>query len=237
MEKTQHHNLPKTGKHFSDMMPYEKFIRLGAEAMTDAELLAVIIRTGTPEQNAVDLGMQILHTAQTPKRGLVALNHISVKQLMEIKGIGEVKAVKLKCVAELSKRMARETAKESVCFESPGSVARYFMEEMRHEDIEKTVLVSMDAKGQLIDSVVLTTGTVKSSLLSPREVFLHALAVQAVHIMLLHNHPSGNSSPSSQDKEITRRILETGNLLDIPLIDHIIIGDLNYFSFKENGYL
>lgn len=220
-----------------DEMPYEKFLRLGAGALTEAELLAIIIRTGTTEHTPVEIGRQILGLPSVKKDGLNGLHHVTVKELMGIKGIGEVKAVKIKCLAELSMRMAMMTAKKELQFLNPSSVADYYMEKLRHELKERVLLLMLDNRHCLIEEELLSIGTVNTSLLSPREVFVAALKARAVHIMLLHNHPSGDPAPSRPDIQITKEIKQIGKMIDIPLIDHIIIGDNKYMSFKEAGLL
>ena len=227
----------KTEKNGNGEMPYEKFRRLGAASLTEAELLAIIIRTGTPEYTPVEIGRQILELPSVKKDGLNGLHHVTVQELTAIKGIGEVKAVKIKCLAELSMRMAMMTAKKELQFLNPPSVADYYMEKLRHEPREQVLLLLLDNHNCLIEEEILSIGTVTASLLSPREVFIAALKVQAVHIMLLHNHPSGDPTPSLQDMEVTESIKQIGGMIDIPLIDHIIIGDNKYMSFKEAGLL
>ena len=205
--------------------------------MSETELLAVILRTGTKNCSAVSLAEKILSLSKGRERGLNALHHISLSELMEIPGIGEVKAVKIKCIAELSKRMARERAGDELRFELPSTVASYFMEELRHEEKEMILLLSLDSRLHLIEKYVLSVGTVNASLLSPREVFVHALKCKASSVILLHNHPSGDATPSNGDLFVTGKIKETGELVEIPLIDHIIIGDGCYTSFKEKNLL
>lgn len=218
-------------------LPYEKFINRGAGSLTDAELLAVILRTGMKNKTAVDLGNAVLNQIAGEKYGLLGLHYLSLEQLEQIPGIGEVKAVKLKCVAELAVRMAQQNAKEGLCFQKASSVAEYYMESMRHKRTECVLLLLLDMKGRLIKELLLSAGTVNASLLSTREVFLEALRYEAVNLILLHNHPSGECRPSRQDISITEQMKEAGELLDIPVLDHIIIGDHKYFSFKESGYL
>ena len=218
-------------------MPYEKFLRLGAGALTEAELLAIIIRTGVPGHTPVEIGKQILDLPSVKEDGLNGLHHVTLEELTAISGIGEVKAVKIKCLAELSMRMAMMTAKKDLQFLNPPTVADYYMEKLRHELREQVLLVMLDNRNCLIKEELLSIGTVRSSLLSPREVFVTALKSQAVHIMLLHNHPSGDPAPSRMDMEVTEEIRQIGVMIDIPLIDHIIIGDNKYMSFKEAGLL
>lgn len=216
--------------------PYEKFEQYGAEALSDAELLAVIIRTGTRRERCVELAGQVLvHSGNC--QGLMGLYHMSLKELMQIRGIGRVKAIQLLCVAELSKRLHRASFQEGICFNHPQVIADYFMEDLRHQHREQVVLVLLDSKSRLIRSLTLSIGTVNSSMLAPREIFLEAVKSEAVSFILLHNHPSGDPAPSREDILITGRVQEAGSILGIPLVDHIIIGDRRYVSLKESGYL
>ena len=218
------------------MKPYEKFIKHGAASLTDAELLAIIIRTGTRNASALSIAQQILDRFEQ-NRKLNSLHHITMQELMEIDGIGEVKAVKIKCIAELSSRMAKQHAAQTLDFKTPSSIADYYMEQMRHEEVEKVLLLLLDTKLHLMEEYLLSKGTVNASLLSVREVFRHALKAGACKIVLLHNHPSGNCNPSMEDLSVTKKIMEAGKLMEIPLLDHLIVGDGCYLSLKEHGYI
>lgn len=215
-------------------LPYEKFISFGAEALTDSELLAIIIRTGTQEMSARELGEEVLKTVEKYGNGLLGLHHIPLQELMQVKGIGKVKAVKLKVLAELCTRMSQAKAKDQLTFTEPESVANYYMERFRHENVEHILLLLFDSGLHLLEEHLISKGTVNASLLSPREVYISAFRSQATHMMLLHNHPGGNPVPSDNDINITGRISEIGRTIDIFLLDHIIIGDNSYFSFKES---
>ena len=214
--------------------PYEKCLRYGAEYLSDAELLAVIIRSGTAKRNSIDVAQDILNRKG---KSILNLYHLSLKELMGIPGIGKVKAVQLKCLAEINKRMTRATRLKEVRLDSARSVAAYYMEELRHEDREKLILCMFDSQCTLLGEELISIGTVNASLVSPREIFQRALMNQAVYIILLHNHPSGVPMPSMQDKLVTRRVQECGEMLGVHLSDHIIIGDNKYFSFKEENLL
>lgn len=218
-------------------LPYEKFTKYGAEALTERELLAIILRTGTKDRSATELAGEVLSLAKPPREGLLGLYDVTLEELMEIKGIGFVKAVKLKCLTELSMRISKSSAREGLLFNSPDLVAQYFMEALRHKDTECVVVVSLDAKGRMIEEKKLSDGSVRMSLISPRQIFLEALHAKAVNIILVHNHPSGDPTPSRYDKELTQNLYKLGEMMDILLLDHIIIGDNSYFSFKELGYL
>lgn len=218
-------------------MPYERFVCHGAESLTDEELLAIILRTGTKEKNAMELANDILHLQGNLEGKLIGLHYISLEELKRIPGIGEVKAVKIKAISELAIRMSRQTIKEKVSFRHPEEFAGYYMEQMRHDTAECVVLVLLDNKGHLLKDMLISKGTVNASLVSPREVFIQALKAEAASIVLIHNHPSGDASPSKADKLITTQMKECGKLMNIPLIDHIIIGDHTYSSFKELGFI
>ena len=214
-------------------LPYERFQQFGPENLTEAELLAVILRTGTKDTSAVELAEK----AKYPREGLLGLHDVSVEELTQIRGIGIVKAVKLKCIAELSNRMSRARASTGICFTRADMVAEYFMEKLRHKDTECVYLLCLDAKGQLIREKKLSDGCVNMALISPREIFLEALKDKAVNIILVHNHPSGDPTPSRADRELTDNVAGAGEQMDIPLLDHIIIGDNRYTSFKEQKLL
>lgn len=218
-------------------MPYEKFIRFGPEHLTEAELLAIILRTGTRDSSALQLAGQVLSLAKYPREGLLGLYDLTLDDLMGIKGIGMVKAIKLKCLTELSMRISQATARKGLCFTNPGTIAEYFMEYLRHRDTECVILICLDSKGQMLQEKMISNGSVNMSLISPREIFLEALQCKAVNIILLHNHPSGDPTPSKTDRELTRNVSELGAKMDIPLLDHIIIGDNRYISFRELSYL
>ncbi len=219
------------------LRPYEKFMKFGAASLTESELLAVILRTGTREEDVEALAAHILKLADYDRLGLTGLHHVSMERLLQLKGIGKVKAIQIKCVIEFCTRLAKSRASRTLVFNRSGTVAAYYMETLRHRSRECVLLLMLDTKGQLIKELELSKGTVRSSLLSPREVFLEALKAEAVNIILLHNHPSGDPSPSREDMTVTENIAKMGSMLDIPLLDHIIIGDNKYISFKEQGYL
>ena len=222
--KTTMKNLPK------QEMPYEKCWTSGANSLTDAELLSVILRTGSRGEPAIELSRKIL--TQSAESGLLGIYHLSLAELMKMKGIGKVKAIQLKCIAELSRRMAKEQAGTSLSFTEPESVAEYYMEDFRHEEQEKLLLIMLNSKGKLLGEEVISKGTVNATIISPREIFLCALRHHAVSIILLHNHPSGNPEPSEADIRLTDRVKHSGELLGIELLDHIIIGDHQAVSVR-----
>ena len=212
--------------------PYEKCLTYGPEYLTDAELLAVVLRTGSRGVTSVELASELLR--QCPYAdGIPGLFHLSLARLQKIPGIGKVKAVQLKCICEISRRIARETSLRKLDVNSPATVANYYMETLRHEEQEMVFCMMLDGKGRYISDACIFRGTVNASLVSPRELFIPALEQHAVNIILVHNHPSGDPLPSEEDFAITNRLIEAGDLIGIHLLDHVIIGDNNFFSMKE----
>ena len=221
---------------YREERPYEKCEQYGAENLTDAELLAVLLRTGTKGENSLRLAQKILHP-ETDRGGLVNLPQWTVEQLRQVRGIGKVKAIQIRCLAELARRMAKAEALEGLDFSSPNTIARYYMEDMRHRQKEVMKLLLLNTKAKLIGASDISVGTVNATLVSPRELFLEALKKNAVSIILLHNHPSGDTTPSTADLSVTKRILEAGKLLGIRLMDHIIVAGDKYISLKAEGYM
>lgn len=215
--------------------PYDRFLFAGAEALSDAELLAVILRTGRKGADAVTVAREILSMAGT--YGLAGLYHLTLEDLKKIPGVGEVKAIKLKCIAELSNRIVRFTKDKLMTLSTPHEIADYYMERLRHFEKETCLAVFLDGSMHLIKDSVISIGSVNMSLVSVREIFLEALSAKAVYMILLHNHPSGNPKPSRADISITQKLYDASKLMDIPLMDHIVIGDNTFYSFRENGLI
>lgn len=216
--------------------PYEKCEKYGVGSLSDAELLAVIIRTGSKGERVIELANRILNHSKG-KSGLVGLNYLTLEDFMSIRGIGRVKAIQLLCVTELTKRMARERLPENAVLNEPKVIADHYMQELRHLDCEHVVLLLLDTKCHKLKDFIISKGTVNSAVAEPREIFQKAVRYGAVHIVLLHNHPSGDVLPSNADISITKRIFHAGELLGIQLVDHIIIGDNRFFSFREQGLI
>lgn len=217
-----------------DGQPYEKCLENGPESLSDAELLAVILRCGARGKTSLELAREIL-SLPGKEEGLLGLYHCTRQELLQIRGVGEVKAIQLQCIGELSKRMAAAGARKGLCFHDPASIADYYMERLRHEDQEVLLCMMLDTKNQLLGEKEITRGTVNATMISPRELFLAALQFRAVHILLVHNHPSGIPEPSGDDITVTRQIRRAGEMLGITLLDHIIIGDHCYTSMLEQG--
>lgn len=215
--------------------PYERCWEMGPEVLSDAELLAVIIRTGSQDATSLELAQKIL--AMDGGKGLAGLLGSSAAELTAIRGIGRVKAAQLLCAAEISRRLWRQSAKPRVVYEEPAQIADYYMEAMRPLRQEHVFAMFFDTKQNFIRDVLLSKGTVNSAVVSPREVFLEALKAGAVRVVLVHNHPSGDPEPSRADCVLTQQVKEAGEILGIYLVDHVIIGDRTYISLKERGIL
>lgn len=216
--------------------PYEKCLKCGPASLTDAELLAVILRTGTRGTTSIELAREILSRSNV-RPNLLGLHSLTTAQLCEIKGVGTVKAVQIQCITELSRRMAKARAGEGRSFVNARAIADYYMEDFRHLEQEQVMLLMFDTKGMLLAEQIISRGTVSQACVSPREIFLAALQNRAVYVILMHNHPSGDVTPSTEDHMLTKRVWEAGNLLGIALMDHIIIGDMRYLSFREQGII
>lgn len=219
-----------------DEQPYEKCKKMGVESLTDKELMAILLRSGTRECNSLQLAEQ-LYSIHPVYKGIVGLPYLSYEQLIKIKGIGQVKATQILCIVELSKRLSAAKTKERLKLMTPSVIAEHYMDAMRYLTKERLMVLLLDSKNCLMKETILSIGTINTSLISPREVFLEALRCDAVSLILLHNHPSGDPTPSQQDILVTNRILEAGKLLGIQLLDHIILGEHRYISFLEQDLL
>ncbi len=218
--------------------PYEKCIACGPDHLTDTELLAVMLRTGSVGENALALAQRILYDPDMSSvKGVARLTQGYVREWMHLRGIGQVKAVQLVCLAELAKRISRTSYTDRLTLSSPSCVAETYMEGMRHLRQEIIKVVFLDSKTKKMGECDISKGTVNASLISPREIFIQAVHYDAVFILVLHNHPSGDPTPSQADIDLTNRIAYAGQMLGIPLADHIVIGDRCYFSFEEHGLL
>ncbi|MBR0085787.1 MAG: DNA repair protein RadC [Lachnospiraceae bacterium] len=230
MDRISIKNLPLSER------PYERCEAYGPSVLTDAELIAVIIRNGTKDMTGVDLARKLL-TVNPMKPGLSGLGEMDAGELKRIDGIGRVKALQIECIFELSRRIAKEKLTYGLEFDNPSAIAEAYMESMRFLKQEHMMLLMLDAKLRLIKEVLLSKGTVISTPVEPRDVFISVLKNEAVFFILIHNHPSGDPNPSEADIEITQRIKQCADLIGIPLIDHLIIGNSSFVSFKKMGML
>lgn len=230
MKKETMKNLPDKEK------PYEKCIAYGPKSLSDAELLSVILKTGTKDLTVMELSRKLL-TMPNKDYGLCYLHKHNMSTLMSIKGIGKVKAITLLCVLEISLRITQSRLEDKVSFDNPQKISDYFMEELRHLEKEQVIIVLLDSKNRMITKVVSTIGTINSSLFSVREILVEALKNNATGIITLHNHPSGDSTPSKEDVIATKNLKEAAQIVGINVLDHIIIGNKNYYSFKKEDLI
>ena len=212
--------------------PREKLYSHGPEFLSNAELLAIIIRTGHKEDSALDVAQRILNL---DNKGLPFLSNASIEQLTEIKGIGECKAAQILAAIEIGKRVNRWKSDDKVKVTSPMIIANLMMDEMRYLDKEYFNIALLDTKNQVLSIENISIGTLNASIVHPRDVFSIAIKKNANSIILIHNHPSGDPQPSNEDINITHRLSDVGDLVGIKVLDHIIIGDNRYISFKEKN--
>lgn len=219
-----------------NMRPREKLLAQGESNLNEHELLAIILGQGTRDTSALELANQLLRTY----KGLRHLQEASLEELKQAKGIGPAKAASIKAAVEIGRRIAGNTETKFL-IKSPQDVKKYIdqvlLMEMRDYDREHFLVLYLDRKGGVIDKVDVSVGGLHSSIVHPREVFKTAVKRSAASIILAHNHPSGDPSPSREDIDITRRLIDAGRIMGIEIIDHVIIGENTYCSFKEKGLI
>ncbi len=216
-----------------DLRPRERLINEGPESLTTAELLAVLLRTGTSSMNAVDLATLLL----TKSGGLKGLAENSVEELCSVRGIGPAKVALLKAAVELGRRLSAGQTRPRQVIKSPADVHELVRERFRYCDREHFKAVFLNTKHHVITVETVSVGSLNSSIVHPRELFKNSIKRSAAALILAHNHPSGDPTPSAEDIEITRRLVEAGNIIGIQVLDHIIIGDHGYVSLKEQGVM
>ena len=207
--------------------PYEKLEKYGEQALSNAELLAIIIKTGTKDETSVSLAQKILNLEKTKQNNLRFLQEISIGELQSIKGIGKVKALQIKALAELTKRMSKPININKIQIKSSKDIAELLMEEMRYEKREIVKLVILNIKNIILKIIDVSTGGTNFAILEPKNVLIEPIKMQAPKIILVHNHPSGNPMPSREDYETTEKIKICSKIMGIELLDHIVIGDRN----------
>lgn len=210
--------------------PYEKLEMYGANTLSNSELLAIIIKSGTKEETSVGLAQKILNLKKkSSKEDLRFMQDISIEEFMSIKGIGKVKAIQLKAVCELAKRMSRPINSSKIVIRESEDVAKLLMEEMKYEKRELVKVLILNNKNVLLKIIDISLGGTNFAVISPKEVLVDAIKMQAPKIILVHNHPSGDPTPSKGDYIVTDRIYESADVMGIQLLDHVVIGD-NKFS-------
>lgn len=217
--------LPETER------PYEKMELYGEKALSNAELLAIIIKSGTKEESSVTIAQKILNLNPNPKtNNLDFLREITISELTRIKGIGKVKAIQLKAVCELAVRMARPLNYQKIKIKKPEDVVSLLMEEMRLEKQEIVKLIILNNKNEIIKMKNVALGGINSVNMSLKDILAEPIKMQAPKIILVHNHPSGDATPSKADIQMTTKIFEVIQLFNIELLDHIVIGNGNFTS-------
>ncbi|KAB7708616.1 DNA repair protein RadC [Bacillus aerolatus] len=217
----------------SEDRPRERMIASGAASLSNHELLAIILRTGTKSESVLQLANRLLKTFD----GLRLLKEASLEEITSIKGIGEAKAVQIMSALELGRRISQLKFEDRYVIRSPEDGANYVMEEMRFLTQEHFVCLYLNTKNQVLHKQTLFIGSLNASIVHPREVFKEAFRRSAASIICIHNHPSGDPGPSKEDIDVTKRLAECGKILGIELLDHLIIGEKKYVSLKEKGYL
>jgi DNA repair protein RadC len=220
-----------------DQRPREKLLAHGVSALSDPELIAILLRTGLRGANAVEVGRQLLEKYKS----LTGISRCSVKELRKIPGIGQTKALELVAAFGLGQRLAHETLSKQK-LDSPELVSELVGQEMRRLRTESLRVILLDTRYRLLHIEEVSVGSLNESIAHPREIFRPAITYSAYAVIVVHNHPSGDASPSQTDHSLTRRLAEAAELLQIKLLDHIIIGapaegNPGYFSFKEAGVL
>jgi DNA repair protein RadC len=213
--------------------PRERLLKNGPQSLSDAHLLAVILRTGDGGKSAVDLGIEMINSFE----GLAGIENATVGEILKIKGIGSAKAAQVKAAFELGRRLAEEPRRKGPAFLSGKDVFGHYRHRLR--DLKKEVFhcVLLDVKNKVLKELRASEGTLTNSLIHPREAFRDAIRESAASVIFVHNHPSGDPSPSQEDIRITERLVEAGDIVGIKVLDHVIIGEENYSSMMEMGYI
>lgn len=213
--------------------PRERLVKDGPETLSNQELLAIILRTGTKQESVLQLSYRIIQYFE----GLRLLKDASIEELTSLNGVGTAKAVQLIAAMELGRRVSRLQLEERYTIRSPEDGANYVMEDMRFLSQEHFVCLYLNTKNQVLHRQTVFVGSLNASIVHPREVFREAFRRSAASLICFHNHPSGDPTPSREDIEVTKRLAECGKMLGIDMLDHIIIGDQKFVSLKEKGYV
>ncbi|MEO0075481.1 MAG: DNA repair protein RadC [candidate division WOR-3 bacterium] len=219
------HDLPKEER------PRERLKRFGAEALSQQELLAIIIGRGSPNKSVLTIAQDLL----VKFKNIQTISQATVEELSQVEGIGEAKALQIKACFELARRqdLNKDVLLENY-LENSKSVIELIQNQLKDKTKEHFKLIMLNTRNKVINIADISTGTLNASLVHPREVFIEAIKHHSCAVILVHNHPSGEAEPSNDDLKITKRLKEAGNIIGIEVLDHIIIGKDNYFSFKDN---
>jgi DNA repair protein RadC len=216
-----------------DERPRERFVQHGAQSLSNHELIAILLRTGTKDESVLQLSNRLLSHFE----GLRDLKSATLEEITSIKGIGYAKAIQILTAVEIGRRVANLSFNERYVIRSPEDGAKYMMNDMRFLSQEHFVCLYLNTKNQVLHKQTVFIGSLNASIVHPREVYKEALRRSAASIICLHNHPSGDPTPSREDIEVTKRLSECGKIIGIDLLDHLIIGENKFVSLKEKGYL
>lgn len=216
-----------------DERPRERFIQNGPQSLSNHELIAILLRTGTKDESVLQLANRLL----THFEGLRLLKDASLDEITAIKGIGSAKAIQLLAAVEIGRRISNLTYDDRYIIRSPEDGANYVMHDMRFLSQEHFVCLYLNTKNQVMHKQTIFIGSLNASIVHPREVFKEAFRRSAASIICIHNHPSGDPTPSREDIEVTKRLAESGKIIGIDVLDHLIIGENKFVSLKEKGYL
>lgn len=217
----------------SDERPRERLVKYGAEALSNAELLAIILRVGTQEYSAIGLAEHMLGRFN----GIRGIASASVEELSSIKGLGTAKSAQIKAMVELGKRLAATALDSRSAIRNPQDAVDCVMPFLRDEPQENFMAIFLNTKNEILKTRIITTGTLDSSLITPRELFREAMSMNSAAVIVAHNHPSGDPTPSREDIAITKRLCQAGEMVGIEVLDHLIIGDGRSLSLKERGLM
>ena len=222
-------DLPK------EVRPREKLLQCGASALSDIELLAILLRTGTTSKSVLHLAEDVL--AQYKDKGLVAIMHMSPQEIASIHGVGLAKAATVLAAVELGRRLSERAARTTEKVEGPEDVARYVIPSLRFEQKEHFLAMFLDVRNRILALSTISVGSLTSSIAHPREVFREAIRYSAAGVILVHNHPSGDPAPSREDIQLTKQMMKAGEIMGIPVLDHVVVAGDNYLSIKEANCL
>ncbi|MEH6942793.1 DNA repair protein RadC [Bacillus sp. JJ722] len=217
----------------SSERPRERFLREGSHSLSNQELIALLLRTGTKNESVLQLAERLISYFD----GLRLLKDASIEEIMSIKGIGEAKAIQLLAAIEIGRRITNLCYTERYVIRSPEDCANFCMNDMRFLSQEHFVCLYLNTKNQVLHKQTIFIGSLNASIVHPREVFKEAFRRSAASIICIHNHPSGDPTPSQEDIDVTKRLIECGKIIGIDVLDHLIIGEKKYVSLKEKGYL
>jgi len=215
--------------------PREKMLTKGAQALSNSELVAILLRTGTKNDSVLRVAERLLKKYE--ELGVAALSSLGPQELSKIKGIGPVKAVTIVAAVELGKRLNGLISADKPVIRTPGDAANLLMARLRYETREHFIIILLSTKNHVLATPTISIGSLNASIVHPRELFREAINHSAAAVILVHNHPSGDPTPSCEDIDLTRKLIDVGKILEIHVLDHVIIGDNKYVSLKEKGII